>query len=230
MSKIFFVRSSATLAGASALALCMPLRTLPQEVSGPRVNLNIPVPELLRIFAEGHREPPYENSAEMIITYSFLWQHQEPVPAPRRDSVIAGLEQLARTGEITDLRVNATGVLARAGDTLARKPREDMVAMLRGIYEANKDPRVRKAVLNAMPSQAERKEAAAFLGDILQKPSDRLAFSTEARDAIGPLLQLGDVGRDVLRRVYRAGTVKDPEARRVLEQFAKQDFRVRPPR
>lgn len=176
----------------------------------------------------------------------FAQKGRDLPPASRVNARLDTLERLALTSPKGDERVSATiGVASPGRYWFVANPQTEgppevryagIVARLARIYR-QADYRVRSLIVVYMVHQAERAQAAAFLGEVAQEPPEPASpappgvavvgddtRSPLQADAIGALTYMGPEGRAVLERLHVAGTVTEPTARWYLEQLARRGF------
>lgn len=154
-----------------------------------------------------------------ILTY-----HTDYPPADV-ESLLQGLERLARTGNPPRLRAEAALYLALPGTRRAARPMPGIFARLERLYRRSSDPLVRTVIIGALGGLAtDRREAVAFLECKAAQPREDVAGS--AGKALTSLLLLGPEGREALRRLHATRAVHEPEAHRILERMASYEFRL----
>ncbi len=127
------------------------------------------------------------------------------------ESLQAGLEHLALTGQPQRLRAESVQLLALPGSNRVAHPVSQTYSRLIRIYQRSQDPLVRMMVINAMGDLSAQSRAAAFLEGVAAR--DPLRYVTEPDAAIESLLRIGEEGAAVLKRLHETGAVQHPEAR-----------------
>jgi hypothetical protein len=156
--------------------------------------------------------------------------------APRRDSLLDGLERMALTSDNEHVRHVAAARIAFAGrvDETA-SPLPGIMARLTRIYHAHADPLVRISIRNSMPGQAERRAAAALLRVIASEadptndgrgPHGLFSVGDPRTEALSRLAEMGAEGRAVLQAMHQSGEARGPQARAILARMAHRGFPV----
>jgi hypothetical protein len=156
--------------------------------------------------------------------------------APRRDSLLDGLERMALSSDNEHVRHVAAARIAFAGrvDETA-SPLPGIMARLTRIYHAHADPLVRISVRNSMPEQADRRAAAAFLRTVAAEadptndgsgPHGLFSVGDPRTEALSRLAEMGAEGRAVLQAMHRSGEARSPQARATLARMAQRGFPV----
>ena len=175
-------------------------------------------PQILRDFADPPGAGPGDQQAAAIAAY------RDRFPAATVDSVVDGLEQIARRHRddmVANRALTMLGLLGRNPD-----PRRSYTARLARIYRAVGRER-KLGVVSAAGKLAERGPASAFLGSIAaERPTPANEQLPEA--AVFSLTLLGEEGANTLRDLHTRRAVTDLEARVMLDGLAKQNFRVEP--
>jgi len=139
------------------------------------------------------------------------------------ETVLDGLERLATTGSTEQMRSAAVFALATPSSRDAAAPRRGAIARLARIYHQSSESLVRAATVATAGSLVMDREAAVeFLSEVAA--TDHNDFV--AQQALGSLLRQGELGRAALARLHDASQVSPPEARVMLEQMAKNDYRL----
>ena len=218
------VRSAGMLA---LLLLARPQHAATQSIPAPtpRELGTTPVATLLRQFDQGTRGqlPKYNQSAAESAIEEIV-ENRGRLPRARVDSVLSGLEQLARSDN-EEVRLSAIMLLAgfgRASST--RQPLPGMYARLARVYETTRDAQLRAIIVEAIPRLAEREQALPFLTALANAPAARPPFPGADIAAIRALSHTGDAGMSALRRLYEQGElreVRDVETRVLLDNLAR---------
>lgn len=203
-------------AGASAQSMRAP---------APRQLGTTPVATLLRQLDQGTRGqlPKYNQSATESAIEEIV-EHRGRLPRARVDSVLTGLEQLARSDN-EEVRLSAIMLLAgfgRASST--RQPLPGMYARLARVYETTRDAQLRAIIVEAIPRLAEREQALPFLIALANAPAAQRPFPGADIVAIRALSHTGDAGVSALRRLYERGElrdVRDVETQVLLDNLAR---------
>jgi hypothetical protein len=180
--------------------------------------------ELISAFAREYQTPSGPTSgAGLDIAHVLTYPDQ--YPAADLESFLAGLEQVALTGDSSRLRASAAFSLSLPGSRRKPHPVPATMARLERIYYASKDPAVRGVVVTAMADQAERQEALRFLERLaVQEKPD---FPAAASRALATLVAMDAEGRVVLKRLHESGAVREPEARHQLTLLASRGYRIK---
>lgn len=158
-----------------------------------------------------------------------IMTQQDSFTSAARDSLLAGLEELALGAADPNVRHRASTVLSLAGEPDSGKPLPGIVARLERVYRQTQDDLVRWNIRARAPLQADRRAAAAFLCSLAVAPMPPpRAFDERdaATDALEQLARMGDVGRATLRQLHTGRTVRSEQARAYLEHLAQQGFPV----
>ncbi len=173
---------------------------------------------------------------------------------PSQARVTAFLDSVQRTAGTHDGAMRAAMIMSHFGEAWIRKPGDaalppgpviypGIVQRMIRLYRQSPDTAVRGLIIGRMIYQAERAEAVAFLGEVAQEPpepprpvpapppgmgivKDDIQFPLQW-GAIESLTYMGADGRAALERLQAQGTVREPLARKYLEELARQGFRRR---
>lgn len=159
------------------------------------------------------------------------------------------MDSVQRTAGTPERAWRAVSVISGFGERWMKKPGDaegspssvqypGVVARLAAIYSQTASRRVRQRVLGAMIHQAERGQAVAFLSNVARQPVDtvvaaspgdvsmvdHLRFPLQAQ-AIEALVYMGVEGSAALQQLHSAGSVREPAAKRRLDELAHGSFR-----
>jgi len=228
--KIRYLRSAFVLCALTSMLLIQGAIALQAQVSQPDPAYTSPVDSVLARFERESRAVAVNNIGLVWIIRVF---HDPSPSVARRDSLLDGLERLARVSNSSYVRQSAASTVALAGDLHLPRTTPGVVARLARIYAANDEQGpVRLSIRRRMTIQAERRAAAAFLRSVAiqEDPSvDRQAhpMSDPRIDALSQLTEMGEEGRAVLQEMHRRGEVRSPQVRAKLEYMARSGFPVR---
>ena len=164
--------------------------------------------QLLATFA---REP--ESSAGADIMAMLLYN--KDYPKARVEALLRGLERLALDGSTERVRAHAAGLLITAGSRHGPDPIPGSFARIERVFRHSKDSRVQLGLVNGMLVLTERKEAVLLLEQIAAQDSYL------AQVALSSLLNMGNEGTAVLKRLHERKAVRNPRARGDLEEIAR---------
>jgi hypothetical protein len=164
--------------------------------------------QLLAAFA---REP--ESSAGADILAMLLYNTD--YPKARVEALLRGLERLALDGTTERVRVHAAELLLTSGSRHSPDPIPGSFARIERVFQHSKDSRVQLGLVNGMRVLTERKEAALLLEQFATQDSYL------APVALSSLLNMGDEGTAVLKRLHEGKAVRNPHARGDLEAIAR---------
>jgi hypothetical protein len=160
---------------------------------------------------------------------------RNPVPRPRLDSLLNGLDRFATSSDSEQSRHAAVGLLLLAGEADMPRPIPGIVARMARIYHDAAAPRiVRFTIRRRLPFQAEQRAAAALLRSIAAEAdpnpgAPRHDMGDPRIEALGALRQMGAEGRAALQAMHRSGEARSPHAREALREMAAAGFPVREP-
>jgi hypothetical protein len=188
-----------------------------------RYHVNRQPGELFAAFVRERESLNDETNAALDITHVLLY-HRE-YPPENVEYFLNKLEQFALAGSPQWLRGECVYKLATPGSKRGVAPISGSFARLERIYRRSDDPLVKMAVVGAMGTLIETREASVFLERVATKDSQD--FPGAPRSALTSLLVMGDDGRVVLMRLHETGAVRDPEARLSLFYLAKKGYRIK---
>lgn len=169
------------------------------------------------------------------------------LPLPAMNPKLDTLERAVLASASPDARRSAAIAIAAAGWLRSQPPPPPppypgIVARLARIYRQSEDYWVRYAIIGSMIQQAERAEAAGFLGEVAVEqpapgppvPPGVAVVGNDAEfplpyKAVRALRYMGSEGRVVLERLHAEETVREPMARAWLDTLANHGFEE-PPR
>jgi hypothetical protein len=160
---------------------------------------------------------------------------RNPVPKPRVDSLLNGLERLALTDGDERVRQAASSLFLMAGEQDTPHPVLGLVPRIGRIYRANPAGGiVRFTIRHHMPLQADRRAAATLLRSIAAElgsnPGPDVDDMGNPRiEALAGLRQMGAEGRAALQAMHRSGEARAPRVRTILREMAQAGFPVREP-
>jgi hypothetical protein len=180
------------------------------------------VPTMLARYEREVSAPPLYQSETEGTLLAILSGLEGRYPATRVDSVLSGLERIARGGGDPEVRAAAVGLIAVAGDVSAVSPHTEVTALLTRIHRDDGEGALRAAVVAAMPGQSNRGLALAFLRRVAEQPGAADAFPQESVEAARALGAMGSQGRAVLRDVHARRTARNPETAHWIEFFGRR--------
>jgi hypothetical protein len=187
----------------------------------------VPVDSLLRQFEREIGDPTTDRNGSAVITR--MLARPEQYSSARIDSVLTALELLAVSSDHARTRSVAAVTLSTAGDQSLPNPLPGVADRLIRIYRRSEDPLVRSTLIGLpLTRQADRSRVVNFLASIAVEPSleTRNHWGDNSARAVQNLALMGESGSRELRRLYQSGQVQSPEARRVLDVLARNDFRL----
>lgn len=206
---------------------CVPLRA---QAPGPDYVRTWPVDSVLARFEqETRRGAAWESGSRGVCQILAL---SAPFRA-RRDSLLDALERLAMTSDHRQVWSAAAARIACAGQPDQGPPAATgIIARLTRMYHRTQDVGVRSNIMDRLPEQAERLDAAALLRSIAAQPDPHLHRRMDdigdvRTEALRLLAMMGGEGQAVLRAMHRSGEARSPHARALLAEMARRGFPVR---
>jgi hypothetical protein len=152
--------------------------------------------------------------------------HPERFSAAHVDSVVAGLERIAKTGS-SGLATEATAALMDAG--AAQKAPSGIFDRQMRVYRGG-NIELRAVIVDFMPDQKDRIRALAFLKSLASQSGARRDYENSAERAVEALSVMGNDGRAALIELRDKGLLHDPQARSYAIWFLNQKIARRPAR
>jgi hypothetical protein len=230
---MFTIHSRARLSASVLLAALAVTSTgfAHAQVSQPNPAYTVSVDSVLSRFEHHIRAGGGNN-----IGLSWVIQNlRNPVPKPRVDSLLNGLERFALTNGHERVRNLASQLFLMAGERDSPRPVHGLVPRIERIYRANPPGGVvRFTIRHQMPQQADRRAAAALLRSIAVEPGsdpgpDPDDMGNPRIEALAGLRRMGAEGRAVLQAMHRSGEARDPRVKTILQDMARAGFPVREP-
>lgn len=198
----------------------------PGSTPGSFMRIDVgPVPVLLARFDRDH-----QGANIPVLVVGSVLTHADRLPVAMIDSVLDGLQRLALTSPRREVRTDAVGLLAFAGQHWP-KPRSPRAGnRLAAIYRGTSDTGLQALLVGmSLPHLAEPGPALPILRDVAMQAESRQDFPEASVWAVESLARMGDPGRAVLRDLHRRGAVRSAAARSRLDALARTGFRE-PPR
>ncbi len=172
------------------------------------------VDELLTDYA---RNPRSAAGADIM---AMLLYHKD-YPAANVEALLRGLERVALAGTSQEGRANAAGLLVWSSSRYAPDPIPGSFARIERVFRRTNDHFVRSVVGGWAGSLAlaERRGALVLLERVAAEDSYL------APKALASLLDMGEEGRIVLKRLHESKAVRNLRARGDLEAIAQYDYR-----
>lgn len=183
------------------------------------------IPALLARYEREMATPPLYQSEAGGLVLVMITGRQGRGPAARLDSLLTGLEALARNPRtLEDTRADAAGLLALAGEQSVQRPRPGTVPRLQRLYRETESELVRRTVMMTLPRQAEQTQALAFLRAVAEKEAE--SFPEEGWEAVRNLISSGTQGREVVARMHRSASPRNPVVRSLVALYVRNGFRL----
>jgi hypothetical protein len=169
------------------------------------------------LLARFEREQQLGRAGDDIL--AALQSREEKVSRPRIDSLLVGLERIARdTRRSSAKRSDAADLLASAGDTAAVRPRSDVALLLVKLYRETNDEEVHSAILQSLPGQANQGPALALLRQVAEKDGAEESFTGESETAARLLLSSRD-GTAQVRDINARNTARNPRTAAMIRYW-----------
>lgn len=219
------IRLRSFYGGAMALA-CLLLVIRPALAQGAHIEGPSPrtTAELLRGFENPARTPGGGNPRAQAVS---ILLHRERTSPDTIRAILAGLERIALTAQDPEARMRAMQTLAIPGFRTDPHPMPGIADRLVRLYRLSDDPNMRATLIEYLGRLNEGDRVVDFLRSLLVQADSDVPSSPV--HAYGALRQIGPRGIAVLREAYRAGTVRDPSARALLDAFARAGFPAQTP-
>lgn len=153
-----------------------------------------------------------------------LVSRRDPSDSAVVDSVLDGMERLARSAANDRVRARAASFLAVAGK--AESNHRPVLPRLIRLYRTSADPVVRVSVIRGMQGQQPEANALAFLKQVATSTpaSAHPEFGDEPWEAVTMLAHMGGAGQTALRELRSSATVSDGKARGYLDYVAQRGY------
>jgi len=135
-------------------------------------------------------------------------QYPERYSQARVDSVVTGLEQIARTSSSGFVTATTVSAIMHAGSADHSTPR--IFEREIQFYRSTDNLVVRGTILSLMPDQKDRARAIAFLKSVTAQSGSQRDYENAPFHAAEALSHMGHDGRAALRDLRSKGLIKDP--------------------
>jgi hypothetical protein len=177
---------------------------------------------MLAVFVEDAVENR-DGGKEGIVAVRYALGHPGQLPRARLDSLLAGLEGIAVTSDVSRARIRAVMQLSRMADSAGFE------RMMRVYRAAAAHPDVRDMVVSTMgkPKLPRHVNAwVALLAELATAPAGVEDFPNSKFEAMKFLLSLGAPGHQRLIDIHRRNLARDPEVRATLAEWVRLEFKV----
>jgi hypothetical protein len=181
----------------------------------------------LECFVEANRTGTLVCDPNPTISVGEVMLNPDEHPVDLVQEIAQGLQELATSDPSRRLRIAAVNWLALKGER-SEVHSVRTIDELDEIYSRSRFGDVRMSIASRMHLQLARDRAVSFLEKAANASPVEEASSEwpSAYVAINTLTRMGEDGRQALRRLSAAETVKNPVAKGYLEHLAADDFRT----